>query len=413
MLEITTSTKNLQKSVDFEPASSNDSVNRGANAFIRSICFDALPDVGQSLPRSISVWKNRTTLYQEANRLMRRLLSLQLLSVVLVLLAIVLHGVPAAEPAHAASVPTEKGGRPAVGPSAVRPGSGSGTATSSALPSGMDPANTSPGKGPVLHHCDVKLIQEVEVPGVEAGVLMAVEAKEGMDVRAGMTLGHIDDREPRMQKTISKIKHEAAQALAENDIDIRFAKKSAEVANYEYLKIKEANNKVKGAVSGVDAKKAELAAEKARLGIEKAVEDRRQSVFESDTKEAEVLAAELSIARRQIKAPFDGRVTNVFRHPGDWVAPGDSVFKLIQLDRLRVEGFLSAADYDPAQIDGRLVFDRNGIGARPQSEVRGPGGLCQPAGQPRRRVCGVCRGGQPARKWSMGTQARIGFHNDD
>ena len=158
---------------------------------------------------------------------MWRSLTILLLCFVPVLLAIALRGVPAAEPVRAASVPADGRAVPAGGPTVVKP-----AAAGTAKPAGRGPRGprtVASGKGPVLPHCDVKLIQEVEVPGIEAGVLMSLEAKEGMDVRAGITLGQIDDREPMMQKKISEIKHEAAKALAENDIDKRFAEKSAEV----------------------------------------------------------------------------------------------------------------------------------------------------------------------------------------
>ncbi len=76
----------------------------------------------------------------------------------------------------------------------------------------------------MLAKCHVELIQEVEVPGIESGVLMSLEAKEGMDVRAGTTLGHIDDRQPQTEKKINMLKHEAAKAQAESDVDIRYAR---------------------------------------------------------------------------------------------------------------------------------------------------------------------------------------------
>ncbi len=91
------------------------------------------------------------------------------------------------------------------------------------------------------------------------------------------------------------------------------------------------------------------------MAIEKAEIDRTKLGFEAETQGAEVEAAQLSIDRRQLKAPFDGEVTNVYRRPGEWVAPGDSVFKVIQMDLLRVEGFVKADQFDPHEINGRPV----------------------------------------------------------
>ena len=79
------------------------------------------------------------------------------------------------------------------------------------------------------------------------------------------------------------------------------------------------------------------------------------AVFTAEGKGGEVEAAEASIERRKIKAPLDGIVTNVYRHVGEWVAPGDPVVKIVRVNRLRIEGFLNAADYDPPEIEGRAV----------------------------------------------------------
>ena len=224
------------------------------------------------------------------------------------------------------------------------------------------------------------------MPGIESGVLMSLEAKEGMDVRAGTTLGHIDDRQPQMEKKINMLKHEAAKAQAESDIDIRYARAAWEQAHDEFERDKRAVAQKAGSITAVDLKKAELAEIKAKAGMEKAIIDHQQSIFESDTKGAEVEAAELSILRRKITAPFDGVVTSVYRHPGEWVAPGDPVIKVIQLDRLRIEGFLSASEYDPPEIDGRPVTIEAELAHGRKVKFHRQGGLRQSAGQRRRRI---------------------------
>jgi multidrug efflux pump subunit AcrA (membrane-fusion protein) len=300
--------------------------------------------------RDSSALKNFSTGRQPMQRSLKFLLP----CIVLVLLAIALRPGPAAEPARAASLPSEKAASPGVGPTAVKPAA-PGASNPAAAPGAPAATSPPPGSGPTLPHCEVKLIQEVEVPGIESGVLMSLEATEGMDVRAGTTLGHVDDRQPHMEKKINKLKHDAAKAQAESDVDIRYARAAWEQAHDEYERDKRAVEKKAGAITAVDLSKAQLAEIKAKAGMDKAVIDHHQLEFEADTKGAEVEAAELSIERRQIRAPFDGVISSVYRHPGEWVAPGDPVFKVVQLDRLRIEGFLSAAEYDPPEIDGRPV----------------------------------------------------------
>jgi len=292
-----------------------------------------------------------------------RSLSILLPCLVLAIVAFALRGVPAVEPARAAALPSPressdkpapqaeagpKGTAPAVGPSEVK----SGQARAA---DGNNTALAKSGRDPVLQNCRVELIQGVDVPGLESGMLMVLEAKEGMDVTQSRNLGHIDDREPKMQRTISKLKHDAAKAKADSDTEVVYAHDAWQEAKFEVEQNQKAIRLNAKAVTQIDLAKLRLAEAKAKAAWEKAKIDQQQAVFEADTKEAEVQAADISIDRRQLRAPFDGIVTNVYRHPGEWVAPGDPVFKVIQVNPLRIEASLSAAEFDPHEIEGRPV----------------------------------------------------------
>ena len=45
----------------------------------------------------------------------------------------------------------------------------------------------------------------------------------------------------------------------------------------------------------------------------------------------------------------------VFRHVGEWVQAGEPVLHIIRVNRLRVEGFISASKYEAGEIHGRDV----------------------------------------------------------
>jgi macrolide-specific efflux system membrane fusion protein len=63
----------------------------------------------------------------------------------------------------------------------------------------------------------------------------------------------------------------------------------------------------------------------------------------------------VEIDRREIKAPIGGVVVERLKHEGEWVQPGETIIKLVRLDRLRVEGFVPADKYSPRDIDGAKV----------------------------------------------------------
>ena len=62
------------------------------------------------------------------------------------------------------------------------------------------------------------------------------------------------------------------------------------------------------------------------------------------------------IALRRIVSPLDGIVVKVHKHVGEWLQPGDPVVEILRIDRLWVEGYVNAADFNPGEIEGRDVI---------------------------------------------------------
>jgi macrolide-specific efflux system membrane fusion protein len=203
-----------------------------------------------------------------------------------------------------------------------------------------------------LDHCLISLIEEAEVPAQELGVLKEIKFKEGQAVAAGDLLAQIDDAKARMEVTVAKAKLAAAKVKADDDINVRYAKAKAEAAKAGYERNAAANRNVPNSVP------AELLTEKlmeyteATLGIEKAQLELRIAGHEAEVAKAEVEAAEDNLRRHRICSPQIGLVDKVHRHAGEWVQAGDPVMHVIRIDRLRVDGFVSAADYGPGDLRG-------------------------------------------------------------
>ena len=79
----------------------------------------------------------------------------------------------------------------------------------------------------------VKLIEQVDVPAREAGVLEEVSVREGQMIDAGAAVAQIDDTAARFDKRKAELELEGARKLADSDVKVRFARKSAEVAESE------------------------------------------------------------------------------------------------------------------------------------------------------------------------------------
>src|SRR5438876_950872 len=61
-----------------------------------------------------------------------------------------------------------------------------------------------------------------------------------------------------------------------------------------------------------------------------------------DIRDSEHKIASEQLERRTILAPLRGMIVEVLRRRGEWVQPGDTVVRIVRLDRLKAEGFLPA-----------------------------------------------------------------------
>ena len=214
---------------------------------------------------------------------------------------------------------------------------------------GLQPAAAADAK---IDDCLVSVIEEAEVPAQEPGVLKEINFKEGQAVAVGDLLAKVDDAKPRMEVKVAKAKLAVAKEKAADDINVRFAKAKAEVAKADYLVNAEANRKVPGSVPAEVLREKLMQYTEATLGIEKAQLELRIAGHEAEVAKAEVEAAEENVRRHQVRSPQIGLVNKVHRHAGEWVQPSDPVMHVIRIDRLRVEGRVSAADYGPADLQG-------------------------------------------------------------
>ncbi len=188
----------------------------------------------------------------------------------------------------------------------------------------------------------VKLIEQVDVPAREAGVLAAVDVREGQMVEEGDLLAQIEDTEARIAEEKARIDLQIARENAENNVNIRFANKSVEVAKAELRRSNESLERYPKSVSESEMDRLRLVVERSVLEVEQAEHEFKIAGFTRQIKENEHRGVEEKVQRHRITAPLSGVVVQVNRRRGEWVEPGEEDMRILRLDRLRAEGFLDA-----------------------------------------------------------------------
>jgi len=86
----------------------------------------------------------------------------------------------------------------------------------------------------------------------------------------------------------------------------------------------------------------ELNVQRSELELTRSVGDQMIATLEVTSRRHEASLADLVARRHRITAPWNGVVVEIHRHVGEWVPLGEPVLRMIRLDRLRAEGFVSA-----------------------------------------------------------------------
>ncbi len=200
---------------------------------------------------------------------------------------------------------------------------------------------------------------EVQIPAREAGVLKKFESNnslEGTEVAENSILGYLDDEDLLAKKESAELEIQVAVAQAESDAELKAAQKTKEVAEAEVKAAEDANRKSPNVVPQNEIRRLRLTVERAGFEIELRKVERANAALTAKLKRAQLKAVEVEISRRVIVSPLDGVIVERLKHEGEWVQPGETIMKVVRLNRLRVEGYVPAKTHSPRELTGAKVM---------------------------------------------------------
>jgi macrolide-specific efflux system membrane fusion protein len=209
----------------------------------------------------------------------------------------------------------------------------------------------------------LRLLEEAEVPAQEAGVLTEVAVREGQRVKKGERLAQIDDQVARLAAEAAQAQFKIARAKATNDVRMRFSKKALEVSQAELRRSTDSIERFAKSVSQSQLDVEKLTVERNQLESEQADHEHEVAILEMKAKENELTAAHAQITRRQIVAPFDGVIVQIYVRRGEWVEPGQKALRIVNVDQLKAEGFVAAAQAGADLADKSVALEVEGSDA--------------------------------------------------
>ena len=213
-------------------------------------------------------------------------------------------------------------------------------------------ANTKPE---ALAICEVGIIDEILVPAEEMGVLDSLNVKEGEMVERGAVLGTIDKTDAELAVAVAQANYDAAKKTSENELSIKAAYKAYLVSKSEYVASDRANEIKEGTVPAMQIQRTKLQMDRSLMQRDLAVEELFIAKLDARAKKEELARANASLNRREIKSRINGVVVKLEKHAGEWVQPGETVMRIVRMDRLRVEGRVNGTIHARHEILDREV----------------------------------------------------------
>ena len=202
-----------------------------------------------------------------------------------------------------------------------------------------------PAKAPVdlihVNACHVNLIDKITLAASRAGVLALVKPEEGHEIKLGEMVAKVRDE-------VAKAQFATADKTASSTVEIRFAEKSAELAQQEYIKGLQSNALLPGTVTDIEMKRLKLAWEKAVLQIESAQKEHEVAASKRDE------AGEL-LQTHVVETTIGGMVTKVHKRTGEGVREGDPIIDIVNTDRMRVQGYVPFKDISRVRVGDKVL----------------------------------------------------------
>lgn len=187
------------------------------------------------------------------------------------------------------------------------------------------------------------LAEEVEVSASASGVLHELLVREGSLVEGGDSLLRVDNRRAKVSVAQARVELEIAEEEARSDVKQRHAQKASDLARSEYDRALAIDAASPASVSDRELERLRLAAEVAELEVERAAHERQVAKLKQQLQQEALQLAQHDEQVHHVTAPIDGLVVELEKRLGEWVERGDTVARIVRVDRIRAEGFLPVA----------------------------------------------------------------------
>ncbi len=202
----------------------------------------------------------------------------------------------------------------------------------------------------------VSSINEISVPSRLKGFIVQLAVEEGDEVEAGQLLAELDKASIQHELKAAEVRHANAQLQADDRTPIEYAQATLDVAKQE-LKINE-GLRLRDALPQQELERSRLAKVQADLQVNRSVAQRTIDQGNAELELQNIAAVRELLGRHTIVAEFAGQIIDVNRRGGEFIQEGETLLRLVDLSKVRVEGSVDVLRVSPDRLVGRPVVVR-------------------------------------------------------
>lgn len=202
----------------------------------------------------------------------------------------------------------------------------------------------------------IKVIEEVAVPAVQEGPVLAIQVTEGQVVQVGQTLIQLDDQRAKLKQQQAELEQKIATKKAGNRSGVLLAETETRVTNSSLQRALESRRRFPDSPSQAEVDEIELRVAQAKQHLEQTTQEFQLAELAKDLSTKNLELATFEVDRHQIKSPIQGAITEVIAKKGEWVRPGEPLVRVMRIDRLKVEGFVKRDAITTSLLDRSVTI---------------------------------------------------------
>ena len=201
--------------------------------------------------------------------------------------------------------------------------------------------------------CLVFAGETVEIPTQESGAIASLEVRENEAVQANQVIAKLEGEIAKLEKEAAGLQARVAMSEAQDTSEIRLAQAFVEESKMQADLYEEMA--AKGNASPTEFRQRQLSAKQAEVRLIQSNTAKQQRELKAQLAQSAVLLSQQKLDRLTLRSPIAGTVTRIDHRPGEWIQSGTTVIKIIRLDEVRIDCFITEDQIDRAALISKPV----------------------------------------------------------